>query len=232
MTRLAAGRTTHLERDEIAAEALRQFDEGGDPSIRQLASELKVTPSAIYHHFSSRAEIVQSAVEMVWMEVLIETTKEVGDPMEADPLEVLTTVGLLTRRNFLKHFKITPYMTGIPRTDELSAGGIALFANAFERLGVSGEEAGDAFHYFANYCFGNALFAASRLTATQELGSEHPSHEELEELRRTAGVADTSQEETRAAIDAILDLSEIDPERDEALFVSGLQQILERYAKV
>ena len=73
MTRLAAGRTTHLEPEEIAAETLRLFDEGGDPSIRQLATALNGTPSAIYHHYTSRSEIVQAAVELVWTEVLAET---------------------------------------------------------------------------------------------------------------------------------------------------------------
>ena len=61
MTRLAEGRSTHLERSEIAAETLRLFDQGSDPSIRQLAKELMVTPSAIYHHFESRNEIVKAA---------------------------------------------------------------------------------------------------------------------------------------------------------------------------
>lgn len=228
---MAAGRTTHLAPEEIAREALQLFDEGGDPSIRQLAVALNVTPSAIYHHYSSRAEIVQAAVELVWTEVLAETTIAVGNPFEADPVEVLTTVGLFARRAFLRHYKITPYMAAIPRSDELSAGGIALFANVFERLGVSGEDSGDAFHYYASYCFGNALYAASRLNANQELGSEHPGHEELEAFRRDAGVAGTSSEETRASMDAILDLSEIDPERDERLFILGLEQILTGFAK-
>lgn len=231
MTRLAAGRTTHLEPEEIAAETLRLFDEGGDPSIRQLATALKVTPSAIYHHYTSRAEIVQAAVELVWTEVLAETTAEVGNPFEADPVETLVTVGLFARRAFLRHYKITAYMSAIPRSDELSAGGIALFANVFERLGISGPRAGDAFHYYASYCFGNALYAASRLNANEALGPDHPGHETLEAFRREAGVQDTSQEDTRAALDAILDLSEIDPERDEELFVFGLRQILEGFAK-
>ena len=232
MTRLAAGRTTHLEPGEIAAETLRLFDEGGDPSIRQLATALKVTPSAIYHHYGSRAEIVQAAVELVWTEVLEQTAAEVGNPLEADPRETLTVVGLRARRSFLRHHRITPYMAAIPRSDELSAGGIALFANLFERLGVSGDEAGDAFHYYASYCFGNALFAASRLNANRELGPEHPGHEELERLRSEAGVQHTSKQQTRAAIDAILDLSEVDPERDEQLFLEGIKQILEGFARV
>lgn len=232
MTRLAAGRKTHLEPDEIASEALRLFDAGGDPSIRQLAAALKVTPSAIYHHFDSRSEIVQAAVEIVWIEVLTRTTEKIGNPLEADPEEALVTVGLHARRAFLKHRRITPYMAAIPRSDQLSAGGIALFANAFERLGLEGQAAGDAFHYYANYCFGNALYAASRLNAHQELGPTQPSHEELEAFRREAGVEGTSSEETRAALDSILDLSEMDPERDEELFVAGLRQIIRGFAKV
>ncbi len=232
MTRLAAGRTTHLEPEEIAAETLRLFDAGGNPSIRQLATALNVTPSAIYHHYASRAEIVQAAVELVWTEVLAETTVEVGNPFESDPVETLITVGLFARRAFLKHYKITPYMAAIPRSDELSAGGMALFANVFERLGVSGEAAGDAFHYYASYCFGNALYAASRLNANEELGPQHPGHDELEKFRQQAGIQDTSSQETRAALDRILDLSEVDPERDEKLFVLGLRQILEGFTKV
>jgi len=230
LTRLAAGRSTHLEPEEIAAETLRLFDQGGDPSIRQLATALNVTPSAIYHHFDSRSDIVQAAVELVWTEVLAETTVEVGNPFEADPIEVLIAVALRARRAFLRHYKITPYMAAIPRSDELSAGGIALFANVFERLGVSGPAAGDAFHYYVSYCFGNALFAASRLNANEALGPEHPGHEVLESFREEAGVTGTSDESTRAAMDAVLDLSEMDPKRDEELFLVGARRILESFA--
>lgn len=232
MTRLAAGRTTHLERDEIAIETLRLFDEGGDPSIRQLAVALNVTPSAIYHHFPSRAEIVQAAVEIVWREILAETSEKVGNPFEADPVEVLTTIGMSTRRAFIRHYSITPYMAAVPRSDELAAAAMAIFANVFERLGVSGAEAGEAFHGYASYCIGTALYAASRLSANEELGSGKPGHEQLEEFRRSAGIEGTSSEETRVSIDAILDISEVDPERDDELFEAGLKQMLMGLAKV
>ncbi|MBN8867113.1 MAG: TetR/AcrR family transcriptional regulator [Solirubrobacterales bacterium] len=231
MTRLAAGRSTHLEPEEIATETLRLFDEGGDPSIRQLAVALNVTPSAIYHHYSSRAEIVQAAVELVWREVLTEATAQLGNPFEADPTEVLVTLGMVARQAFIRHHSITPYMAAIPRSDELSAAGMSIFANVFERLGVSGPEAGEAFHYYASYCLGTSLYAASRLTANESLGTGRPGHEELEEHRVKAGLDSTSSPETRAALDAILDLSEIDPERDDALFEAGLRQILGVYAK-
>lgn len=227
MTRLAAGRTTHLEREEIASETLRLFDEGKDPSIRQLAAALNVTPSAIYHHFDSRADIVQAAVDLVWSQVLNETVEDIGNPFEADPFDALLKVGIYTRRAFIRHFTIAPYMTIVPREPNLLAGGTAIFANVFERLGASGEKAGDAFHYYGSYCFGSALYAASRLNANLELKYPHPDHDEMEEARSEAGLTATSSEETRAGIDAVLELSETDPERDEALYVDGLKRILE-----
>lgn len=231
MTRLAAGRTTHLEREEIASETLRLFDEGKDPSIRQLASALNVTPSAIYHHFDSRAAIVQSAVDLVWSEILAETTAEIGNPFEADPFDALFKMGVYTRRAFLRHYTIAPYMTVVPSSPELVAGGAAIFANVFERLGVTGDEAGDAFHYFGTYCFGSALYAASRRKADLELNAPRLDHDQMEKVRSEAGLSETSAVETRAGIDRVLELAETDPDRDESLFMKGLEQILNGFRK-
>ena len=73
MTRLAHDRDTHLTPPEIAAEALRQCEENrSEPSIRSLASALRVAPTAIYHHFPSRALIVRAALELVWAEAMDE----------------------------------------------------------------------------------------------------------------------------------------------------------------
>ncbi|HMT04567.1 MAG: TetR/AcrR family transcriptional regulator [Solirubrobacterales bacterium] len=232
MTRLAAGRSTHLEPDEIAKATLELFDEGRDPSIRQLAVALNVTPSAIYHHYDSRAEIVQAAVEIVWREIIEEVTGIVGSPFEADPVEALTALGLVSRRAFIRHHSITPYMAGIPRAEELSALGLAMFASVFERFGMTGRVAGEAFHAFASFCFGNALYAASRIAADETLGSDHPTHEELESIRAASGISDTSTAETRLEVDSILDIFETNPERDEALFEAGLSRLLNEFAKV
>lgn len=68
---LPKGRQTNLTPEAIVDEALRQFDEGtGEPTIRSLAAGLGAGPSAIYHHFPSRAAIVQRAVERVWGEAM------------------------------------------------------------------------------------------------------------------------------------------------------------------
>jgi len=229
MTRLAEGRTTHLDRSEIAVETLRLFDEGNDPSIRQLAKVLGVTPSAIYHHFDSRAEIVHAAVELVWHEILAESFEEVGNPFEADPVEFLMATAFVTRRVFSRHYAIAPYLTATPQSDELSAGTLAIMANVFERLGLSGTEAAEAFHAYASYTFGNSLFAASRLAANAELDIQTVEAGRLERFRSEVdpGAAEFSTAETREAIDGVMDISMVDPERDVELFGIGLRRLIE-----
>jgi len=228
MTRLAEGRSTHLERSEIAAETLRLFDEGSYPSIRQLAKELSVTPSAIYHHFDSRAEIVQAAVELVWQEILANIISTVGDPFTADPLEVLVTAGLETRRGFADHCAIAPYMAATPESDEITAGTLAIMANVFERYGLKGEAAADAFHAYACYVFGTALFNANRLAANVELKVVDVEMDRLEKFRSSpdSGITETSDIETRTAIDSVVDISIIDPARDEQIFAAGLRRLM------
>ena len=228
MTRLAEGRSTHLERSEIAAETLRLFDEGSDPSIRQLAKELAVTPSAIYHHFESRSEIVQAAVELVWQEILTNIIATVGDPFTADPLEVLVTAGLETRRGFARHCLIAPYMAATPGSDEITAGTLAIMANVFERYGLKGDAAAGAFHTYACYVFGTALFNANRLAANAELEVAEVEVDRLERFRAKpdSGIAENSDIETRNAIDSVVDISIIDPERDEQLFSDGLRRLM------
>ena len=229
MTRLAEGRSTHLDRSEIAVETLRLFDEGNDPSIRQLAKVLGVTPSAIYHHFDSRAKIVQAAVELVWYEILAESFDEIGDPFEADPLEFLLTTAFVTRRVFSRHYAIAPYLAATPESDELSANTLAIMANVFERLGLTGTDAAEAFHAYASYVFGNSLFAANRLAANAELDISTVEPGRLERFRSQADgeVAQRSSPETRAAIDGVMDISMVDPERDSELFATGLRRLLD-----
>ncbi len=229
MTRLAEGRSTHLDRSEIAVETLKLFDEGHDPSIRQLAKVLNVTPSAIYHHFDSRARIVQAAVELVWHEILADTFERVGNPFEADPREFLMATAFVTREVFSRHYAIAPYLAATPESDELSANTLAIMANVFERLGLSGDAAAESFHSYASFVFGNSLFAANRLAANAALDIEEVEEGRLEGYRAEADptAAQFSSVETRAAIDAVMDISMVDPERDLELFGTGLRRLID-----
>src|ERR1700761_4948169 len=118
MARLPKGRQTNLTPEAIVDEALRQFDEGsGEPTIRSLAAGLGAGPSAIYHHFPSRAAIVQRAVERVWGEAMANLLGLIPKPLETEPREVLVACALASRRAWLAHFRLCPYMAASPGGD-------------------------------------------------------------------------------------------------------------------
>jgi AcrR family transcriptional regulator len=224
MTRLARNRDTPLTRDEIAAEALRQFDAGSTaPSIRQLATALGTTPSAIYHHFPSRAAVYQAGVDLVWGEVIADVLELVPDPFAADPAEVLVSSAVATRRAFMRHHRIAPYASATPASSGMMANTIALTAGLLERLGLEGDEAAAAFHTYAAFTFGTIVFAATRQIAHEELGDRGGGG-----FRSAPGEheASFSGEQTRRAIDGVIDVSAVDPARDEALFAAGLRRLI------
>jgi AcrR family transcriptional regulator len=222
MTRLAAGRDTHLTRAEIAAEALRQFDAGHEPSVRGLATALKVAPTTIYHHFASRAEIVDAALALVWQEAGAEGFALLPDPLNADPAEVLVIAGLAVRRAFTRHDRLAQHLAATPESSRQFTQGTALMANALERLGLAGEEAGSAFHAYGAFTIGSVLFAAARRNA-DAAKAEHPVPERDLAPIVASGLAG---EATIRALDEAIDYAVTDPARDEELFVAGLRRLV------
>jgi AcrR family transcriptional regulator len=225
MTRLAAKRDTHLTRAEIAAEALRQFDAGGDePSIRSLASALKVAPSAIYHHYGSRADIVHAAVALVWDQATTELLELVPMPFDADPSEVLVASGIATRRAWLAHYRLAPYMAATPESNEFITNALGLLANVLERMGLKGERAAAALHTYSSFTIGAVLFAAARRAANEQLAANgQGSREQFAPRSSSVG---GSTEDTRASIAEVMEVSVADPERDEELFADGLRRLV------
>jgi AcrR family transcriptional regulator len=213
MPRLAAERTTHLTPAEIAAEALRQFDAGPtEPSIRSLAAALRVAPAAIYHHFPSQAAIFQAAVEMVWNKAGAELQRLVPDPRGADPAEVLVVAGVATRRAWLAHHRLSPYMAATPEGNQFTTNALGLMARVFEGLGLTGEQAAASFHAYATFMIGAVLYAAANRTANEQLASD----------RR-----DRLGKQARLSLANVMEVSIADPARDEELFVQGLRRLVE-----
>ena len=229
MARIAADRKTHLTRAEIAKEALRQFDAGGgkEPSIRSLAAQLHVAPTAIYYHFPSQAAIYQAVVELVWRQATKHLLELVPNPLEADPVDVLVASGLATRRAWVEHYAVAPYMAATPEANEFIANALGLMANLFERLGLSGEDAAKAFHFYGSFMIGATLFAASREESNARLGAGTNGsavHRQYMRARR-------SSRRKGLSIDDIADLSAVDPERNEELFVEELRQLVEGFSR-
>ena len=220
MTRLPKYRDTQLSKKEIVAAALAAFDQGGgEPSIRTLAATLQVAPSAIYHHFGSRAEIVRAAVDLVWIEALQEMLKIAPDPLEEEPREVMVAMGVATRRAWVAHHNLAPYLAANPKVDNFTRNSVDLAANLLERIGLHGEEAAEAFHSYTSFMIGSVLFAASRLVANEALGDEpRPFRSDYPPEGERA-----SSDETRRAMDLSID----DPRRDEELYMRGLERLVD-----
>ena len=215
--RLARGRKTHLTPEEIAAEALGQFDRGQDPSIRSLASALGVAPTAIYHHFSSRSAIVDAALGLVWTEASGEGHRLVEAGEVTDPTEVLVAAALATRRAFGHHHQIAPFIASTPAANDQLGANLDLLAAAFESLGLSGEEAGRAFHAYGSFAIGSTLVLAARLN--------------VGDAGTAAATEDRRQGDTHGALEGMVDLSYSDPEQDEALFVDGLRRLIASFTQ-
>lgn len=225
MTRMARGRDTHLVPEEIAAEALRQFDEGSDaPSMRGLAEALGVAPSAIYHHYPSREEIVSAAVDLVWNEVVEDFGKDFPDPFTADPIEALVASGVATRRAFGRHYRLAPFMAQIPQETPMQTLTLTMLGSGFERMGLSGTQISAAFHAYSSFTVGSALFAADR-----RLRAERDDSAERYRSLEVPALVHLIRPDTMAALDDMVDLSSVDPERDEQLFARGLRRLMESF---
>jgi AcrR family transcriptional regulator len=227
MSRLAADRKTHLTPDEIVTEALRQFDAGpNEPTIRSLAGALGVAPAAIYHHFRSQAAIWQVAVERVWDEALVELLRLVPDPFSAEPVEALVAVGLATRRAWLAHHRLSRYMAATPGGTQFRSDAISLMAPLLERLGLTGEEAGVAFHNYATFMVGAVLYAADNRTANEQLDDEGDPKSRFSSPPEGAWT-EHSSDGTRLALETVTDVSIADPARDEELFLHGMRRLVD-----
>jgi AcrR family transcriptional regulator len=229
MTRLAANRDTHLTPAEIAVEALRQFDAGGaEPSIRSLASALDVAPSAIYHHYGARSDIVRAAVALVWDQASAELLELVPAPFDAEPAEVLVATGLATRRAWVAHYRLAPYMAATPESNEFVTNALGLIAQVLERMGLEGERAAAALHTYSSFMIGAVLFAAARCAVNEQLEAESSNDHPSERFVSGRGPATRhSSESTRGSIDEIMQISVTDPARDEELFTQGLRRLVD-----
>jgi AcrR family transcriptional regulator len=221
MARLAALRSTHLTRDEIAVTALRQFDElATDPTVRGLAAELGVTPTAIYYHYPSQAALFQRVVELVWNQATLGLLDLVPDPFTADPVDVLVATGLATRRTWMAHHRVARYMAATPEANRFVNETVGIMAGLFERLGLDGYEAVVAFHSYSSFMIGAVLFAADRKTANEQLDARPDASSD-----RIASY-DGPGESLRGAFEEVMALSVIDPVRDEELFEIGLRRLV------
>jgi AcrR family transcriptional regulator len=225
---------TELGADGIAAEALRQFDEGAtEPSTESLAAGLGLQPADIERHLASRAEIVRAAVAEVWKEAVAGLLQLTPQPLETEPRRVLVAMGIASRRAWLAHYRLAPYLAASPEVDDFTRNSIGIMADLLERLGLEGESAAAAFHSYTSFMIGSVLFAAARASANEQLtGDPHGDPKMRFRTEHSPAIAQRSSESTRQAIDKMMELSSVDPARDEELYARGLQRLVESLTRL
>jgi len=231
MTRLAAGRTTHLTEREIADEVLRQFDastDGTEPSIRAIAAGLRVTPKAVYHYFDTRSELVQAAVALVWEEVVRAILGEIADPVASvgDPERFFVVAATSTRSAFADHYQIARHIADAPDGSTRLSGALAIISTAFEQLGLGGDDAGRAFHAYSTFLLGAVLLDATRRINADERAARGERLEPVPSLRDVLPAdAPAASDETLDALDDVVSGNRARKARDQ-LFEESLRLLL------
>jgi hypothetical protein len=220
---------TALTPEMIAAEALLQFDHGErEPDAGSLAAALGVERSEIERQFPGQPEIIRAAVAEVWKEVVVGLLQLSPKPLEDEPHRVLVAMGIASRRTWLTHYRLAPYLAASPEVDDFTRNSIGIMANLLERIGLEGEQAANAFHSYTSFMIGSVLFATARASANEQFtGHPHGDPEMRFRTEHSPTIAQSSSEATREAIDKMMELSAVDPARDEELYARGLQRLVE-----
>jgi len=150
-------------------------------------------------------------------------------PYEDDPVDVLVALGVSTRSAFGRHYRLAPYVAATPQGNPREAAGLHLAADAFERMGLRGEDAAKAFHAYATFMFGSVLFAASRRIANAQLALERDGEPPVPAY--PTDPAKGEEDATLPALQRMVQISTVDPARDEELFAEGLRYMVRDIAR-
>ena len=134
--------------------------------------------------------------------------------------------GIATRRAWLAHYRVAPYMAATPESNEVLTNALGLMAAVLERMGLKGERAAEALHTYSSFMIGAVLFAAARRAANEQLSEPANGRPGKRFLTRPGAAAGQSSKPTKLSIDEIMDVSIVDPARDEQLFADGLRRLV------
>jgi AcrR family transcriptional regulator len=147
-----------LTRDKVLRSALSLAEkEGADNlTMRRLATQLGVTPNALYSYVSSKDELLDAVLDSLLADINIDTfvSEEPGDRIVE--LMVDSRRVLLSQADFLPQLFSRP-MRG-PNASRLAEVTLTLLA----QLGVEGEEAVDGLRILLTHLFGSVALDAPR----------------------------------------------------------------------
>lgn len=229
MSRKAKGRSSYLTADEIAKAALRQFDTSPQAlSMRALAAALGVSPASIYHHFPNEEAVIRAAMALVFEEAVNDFLA--GGPQPPswtfEPIDFLVRSAVCLRRAFLHHYRIARNIGMSPDPSERMSDAIAVYGQAFERLGLSGERAAEALFAWGHFVYGSILISSSALVSAERWHeTRRPFSSEATRGVNAPEISDT----TSKSLDAVLSSTFAATDHEERLFITAVQRLVDAY---
>jgi AcrR family transcriptional regulator len=169
-------------RDRILATAMRMVEEGTVEalSMRKLAAELGVAPTAIYWHVGNKGDLLD------WLVDRLIADMGVPEPEGDTPLERMAWIARWIRRQV----RLRPHLLGLAhqqgRDGEVYFPAQAALARELSAAGLGGAEAARAVRAVAFYA-GSFITLENAMLATADPGPNHPTSIQLWERER-AGV--------------------------------------------
>lgn len=210
--RPALGRDTPLELETIldAAQAIIDADGLEALSMRRLATDLGVTPRALYNHVPSKPELLQRLIERVWATAVTDI-----DRSPTDLFEWLIAVNLRMRRAWIENIELANLATAVAEADDTFFTTNQLAAIVSEATGF--RDPVMAYYVGLTFTMGSVSLRANRKVASAYFGRDPD--EVLARARRRLDAEDASAN-VRGVTEARFD------EGDDELFERSLRAIL------
>ena len=141
----------------IAEAALALVDDRGEFTIPDLAKRLKVSPSSLYNHVGSKADIIEL------MRGQAVATISLPDAAVADRswAAVIREIAVQYRDSYARHPRLIPLLTAYSVRDETTINMYNVLAGQFARAGFSAARVLEAITVLDNYVLGSALDVAA-----------------------------------------------------------------------
>jgi AcrR family transcriptional regulator len=178
-----------LTLDEIlaAARSITRRDGLDGLSLRKVADELQVAPSALYNHVSSKRDLLEQLLVQVWDTVF---DAAAAAPV-ADPLELAIQANLAIRRAWLDNIDLAPLAFAVADVDDRFYETNQLFTLVLEACRFP--DVPRAYHAIQTFVMGSVALAANRTAASAFFG-RHPdevldaAHAQLDERHASANL--------------------------------------------
>lgn len=193
-----SGRDTPLTLDVILDGARIVIQDGGLEalSMRKLASDIGVTPRALYNHVPSKPELLQRLIEAVWQQAV----DFAADP-DADAFEWIIGVNLHIRRTWIEHIELANLAVAVAEVDDTFYSTNQLTAFIFEAAGFT--DVPLAYNAVLTFTMGSVALRANRMVSSTYFGRDpsravHDARRQLDDR----GASDNLRGVTEARFDS------------------------------